>query len=113
MISTVNHTPAAIELRPQTRMSIWLPIAFFSVLWIDLVRQLSFHWESSEQYAYGWFVPFLSLALFWKRWMTRSAPQVHPSPKWLAGAVAILGGSLLPIRLADQLVSVCWLSGCG
>ena len=52
-------------------LRVWLPVALFGVLWADLIRQLSYTWESNEQYAYGWFVPILALALFWKRWLTR------------------------------------------
>ena len=54
----------------------WLPLALFSVLWLDLIRQLSYEWSNREEYAYGWFVPFLALGLFWRRWLTR--PKVGP-----------------------------------
>jgi exosortase/archaeosortase family protein len=59
---------------PWSSSALWrlgLPLALFSVLWLDLIRLLSGNWEAREQYAYGWFVPFLALALFWKRWMDR------------------------------------------
>ena len=54
----------------------WLPLAFFGVLWADLLRQLGYTWEADEQYAFGWFVPFLALGLFWRRWMTRPAASL-------------------------------------
>jgi hypothetical protein len=60
----------------------WWPVGLFSVLWLDLIRQLSYQWSNNEQYAYGWFVPFLALGLFWRRWLTRpvvSSPSVPES----------------------------------
>jgi len=54
---------------------VWLPLAAFAVLWADLVRQLSYTWETNEQYAYGWFVPFFALGLFLKKWPSRPAPE--------------------------------------
>jgi len=61
-------------LRPLS--STLLPLAVFAVLWIDLIRQLSNTWETREQYAYGWFVPFFAAALLWRRWLDRPAPSV-------------------------------------
>jgi len=55
-------------------LSAFLPLALFSVLWIDLIRQLSYQWSTNEQYAYGRFVPFLALGLLLKKWPDRPAP---------------------------------------
>ena len=49
----------------------YLPVALFAVLWLDLIRQLSYQWETNDQYAYGWFVPLFALALLWRRWQDR------------------------------------------
>jgi exosortase/archaeosortase family protein len=67
-------------------------VGLFSVLWLDLIRQLSYQWSNNEQYAYGWFVPFLALGLFWRKWPTR--PQVsglipHPSSRFQLSAFPI------------------------
>ena len=59
-------------LRP---LSSVLPLALFSVLWIDLIRQLSYQWSTNEQYAYGWFLPFLALGLLLKKWPDRPVPS--------------------------------------
>ena len=48
-----------------------LPLAAFALLWLDLIRQLSYVWRANEQYAYGWFVPLLALGLFVKKWPLR------------------------------------------
>jgi len=89
-------------------LRVWLPVVLFGVLWADLVRQLSYTWESNEQYAYGWFVPILALALFWKRWLTR--PRVHqPStinhqpPPWLIALVVMAALALLPIQVVYEI----------
>ena len=94
-------------------LRIWIPVALFAVLWIDLVRQLVPHWESSEQYAYGWFVPFLALGLFGKRWFTRppltqaSTPQPErPStPRWVIVLSVLLFALLLPVRVIHEINS--------
>jgi exosortase len=62
------------------RFSLYLALATFAVLWIDLIRQLSYTWSTDEQYAYGWFVPFLAFGLFLKKWPTRPpVPVTSPS----------------------------------
>ena len=62
---------------PNNVWKLWLPLAAFAVLWLDLIRQLSYTWDTNEQYAYGWFVPLLALGLFLRRWTTR--PSLGPT----------------------------------
>jgi exosortase len=90
-------------------MRLWLPLALFSVLWLDLCRQLSYVWQTNEQYAYGWFVPVLAAALFWRRWLNRPAPAVighwsvvsgHPL---LLGLVILLLVIFLPLRVIHEI----------
>jgi exosortase len=80
-----------------------LPIALFAVLWADLVRQLSYTWEANEQYAYGWFVPFFALALFWKRWWIRPTAQPQTSPCWLTVLMVVAVAGLLPLRVVYEI----------
>jgi exosortase len=84
----------------------WLPLVLFSILWLDLIRQLSYEWSSNEQYAYGWFVPLLALGLFCRKWSTRPADLNYEIPSLTAPfsiavfAVALL---LLPIRVIHEI----------
>ena len=103
MTPAINSTLPLSENRSGAIFKLWLPIVFFGALWIDMVRQLSYQWGASEQYAYGWFVPFLALALFWKRWMTRPASQPATQPSWLWLLVAVLVVSLLPVRVVHEI----------
>jgi exosortase len=80
-----------------------LPLALFGVLWADLIRQLSYEWRTNEQYAYGWFVPFFALALFWRRWMTRPAARPQASPFWLVALVVVAAAILLPVRVVYEI----------
>jgi exosortase len=99
-----------------------LPLAAFSFLWLDLIRQLSYQWETNEQYAYGWFVPFFAAALLWRRWSDRPGsglpdhgttgqqdlPQVsgfilHPSSRFLLSAFCFLLFLLLPLRVIHEI----------
>src|ERR1051326_8088162 len=79
---------------PFYRGTLWptiLSVVAFIVLWTDLVRQLSYNWSSNEQYAYGWFVPFLSLGLFLKKWSTRPTPATPgrwPRRSWTLGLLS-------------------------
>jgi hypothetical protein len=72
----VLRPPSSGFARPS---SVLWPLAAFSVLWIDLIRQLSYQWSTNEQYAYGWFVPFLAFGLILKKWSDRPPPG-DPSP---------------------------------
>lgn len=80
-----------------------LSLAVFAVLWVDLVRQLSYTWDTNEQYAYGWFVPFQALALFWRRWLIRPAPQSITPPYWLIAFMVFLLLGLLPVRVVHEI----------
>jgi exosortase/archaeosortase family protein len=104
LLSTL-HSRVETLVRPWWPVAV--PLALFSVLWLDLIRQLSYQWSAREQYAYGWFVPFLALGLFWRRWRTR--PQVSgfiPQPlhcRFLLSAFCfLLLLLLLPIRVIHE-----------
>ncbi len=88
-------------------MGPWLPLGLFAVLWIDMVRQLSPHWESSEQYAYGWFVPFLAAGLFVRRWFNRPEPALAPQNRTKSLPFLLLAALLaviyLPVRMVHEI----------
>jgi exosortase len=81
MPSTLPVEPVSLSpevTKPASFAQKWLPLALFSILWIDLIRLLSGPWDAREQYAYGWFVPFFAAALLFRRWQDRPAgPQDH------------------------------------
>src|ERR1035441_8222100 len=54
----------------------WLAAGVLSLLWAYAVYRLGTLWYSSTDYAYGWFVPLLCVALFWERWQHRPAPEL-------------------------------------
>lgn len=87
---------------------LWSGIALFAILWVDLCRQLSYTWETNEQYAYGWFVPFLAVALFIRRWPTRPL-TIQPStinfqpPSCLLVLVFVTALMLLPLRVIIEI----------
>ncbi len=73
--------------------------------WVALWDRLRIDWSVNDQYAYGWFVPPLALALFALRW--RDRPEARPSPsgvsRWgLALAAGVGLALLLPIRLIEE-----------
>lgn len=87
----------------------WFPLALFAVIWLDLLRQLSYRWATNEQYTYGWFVPLLALGLFWKRWSIRptaETPRSEVSGRWPVVAaifIFIVALMLLPVRVVHEV----------
>jgi exosortase len=81
----------------------WLPFMVFGILWVDLIRQLSYMWSTNEQYAYGWFVPLFALGLLWKRSLTKPAPQLVSSPRWTLLLVVSIALMLLPVRMIHEI----------
>jgi len=102
----MSQATATHSIQPGASPSVWhrgLSITVFAVLWVDLVRQLSYTWEANEQYAYGWFVPFQALALFWRRWLIRPDPQSFTPPYWLTVVMVFLLLGLLPVRVVHEI----------
>lgn len=54
-----------------------MPVGTLILLWGYLVYKLGTLWHSNEDYAFGWFVPALCIALFWERW--KRNPYRSPS----------------------------------
>jgi exosortase len=106
----------SVTKQPQTTTRIQMVGAALTLLalWFVLCRQLSGEWAVSEQYSYGWFVPFFAAFLFWLRWEDRPpgpGPAEAPSSKLQApslrcrpGAIGIAIAALLvlfPVRLFE------------
>ncbi len=94
----VPYSPAALPLR-------WDLIFCIVVLWGVLSWFLGGEWSLSEQYAYGWFVPFLAAALFWLRWEQAPAANPPAPSRTRDGLLLTLAlvtlASLLPLRLVQ------------
>src|SRR5689334_989103 len=110
METLVQAIPTATTASAASRWKMWVPIALFAILWVDLCRQLSFTWEANEQYAYGWFVPFFAIGLFVRRWMNppkqepESRKQKTGSGGLIEGGLALLLAlALLPIRVIHEI----------
>jgi hypothetical protein len=80
-----------------------LPLLLLTILWVDLVRQLSYTWETNEQYAYGWFVPFLALGLLFRKWTSRPAPQPQELSFWPALLLILFAICFLPLRVIHEV----------
>ena len=63
------------------------------VCWGLFFNELRGEWAVNAQYSYGYVVPLLGLALFWRRW-TERPPASPGGAGWLAGAV---GAGLLSL----------------
>ena len=82
-----------------------LLVALFGT-WAWLVACISGQWSANESYEYGWFVPFLAVALGWKRW--QDAPQPHAATlRCTATAVlSVAALLLLPARWVHEANSL-------
>ena len=107
--------PRSSVLRPPPS-DLWrlgLPLALFSILWLDLIHQLSYVWSTNEQYAYGWFVPIFALGLFIKKWPSRPLPGLQDygtTGQQVSGQWSVVGGLLLllcllllPLRVIHEI----------
>lgn len=81
-----------------------LPVCVLILLWGYAIYRLGTLWYGNSDYAYGWFVPLLCLALFWERWKRRPAR----SPVRPAGGTfllfGMLGFALLPAALFLDII---------
>lgn len=80
----------------------WATVAVLAVFWGALIHQVSADWRIVPEYAYGYSVPFLALFLFYKRWITRPAPEPHDAPVLASAAALTLALCYLPIRLLEE-----------
>ena len=81
----------------------WLGGALL-VAWLVLWNRLRIDWSVNDQYAYGWFVPPLALALLWLRWRDRPV-TVWPGRSLIVFATvaaAVCLALLLPVRLIEE-----------
>lgn len=88
---------------PWRSLRLGFPIVVLAIVWVDQIRRLSFEWSTSDQYSYGWCVPFLCLVLFWLRWSTRpeaSTTAIRGSWTVLALACALFLG---PVRVLHEV----------
>jgi exosortase len=104
--------PWSLVFGPQ---SLVLPLSAFAILWADLIRQLSYMWSTSEQYAYGWFVPVFAVGLFLKKWPGRpltierglgtkdQGPGTMDQGSVVGGLVVLCAASLLPLRIVHEV----------
>ncbi len=75
------------------------------IAWADLVFQLGHTWSSSEQYAYGWFVPFVTAVLVYQKWTARPEPAPGDGP-WasvMLGGAWVLALALVGIRIVHEV----------
>lgn len=81
----------------------WLPGGgALLAAWIALWDRLRIDWSVNDQYAYGWFVPPLAMALFALRWRDQPAPLPPAgSAKW---ALALAAGAGLALLLLARLI---------
>ena len=93
-------TPAA----PIARSLGWLAAVVLVLLWAYAVYRLGTLWYSKHDYAYGWFVPLLCLALFWERWKDRPAPELLEAATGPLIVFAVLALTLLPSCLFLEVI---------
>ncbi len=104
----LDSPPAADAPAPARRpAAAGAPVALtLLVLWGVLCWRLADEWSISEQYAYGWLVPFLALALFGLRWESRPTVATSSVAPPVRLALLLGGGALLffllPVRLFEN-----------
>jgi exosortase len=64
-------------------------VAALAALWLPVVWLLGAQWSISEQYRYGWAVPFLSIAFAWRRAGSSEKPGLASNRFEITAAVAL------------------------
>ena len=97
--------PPRIDL-PPTRLAPngWWLCGALCLGWFVLWNRLRIDWSVNDQYAYGWFVPPLALALLMLRWKDRPVPEWPPRSALLGivFTVVLCLIALLPVRLIEE-----------
>jgi exosortase len=92
---TGNHSIKAFGKR-------WgLPLIALATCWFLFFQELCDEWHLNPQYSYGYVVPFLGLALFWRRWPERP-PITQSKSAWALVAASLILVLLPPIRVCLQ-----------
>lgn len=74
--------------------------------WLWLVCCLWPQWTMYENYQYGWFVPFMVVALCWKRWRIAPEPE-PPKARFLPALIVVVTViALLPARMIYEANSL-------
>jgi exosortase len=85
----------------------WLLLLLpFAYLWFRLINNLSVEWGTNPQYSYGYFVPFLCLGLFMRRWQSAPVSTTLDTPRITTGGITalmvwLLAFLYLPTRLIE------------
>jgi exosortase len=109
--STVPNPSA--QAAPIARSLGWLAAGVLTLLWAYAVYRLGTLWYSNKDYAYGWFVPLLCLALFWERWKHRPAPELLEASTGPLIVFAVLALMLLPSCLFLEVIPYWRFAGWG
>ena len=100
--SPAPNPPAQTE--PIARSLGWLAAGVLLLLWAYAVYRLGTAWYGNPDYAYGWFVPLLCLALFWERWKQRPAREPVEASTGPVIVWGVLALTLLPTCLFLEVI---------
>ena len=79
-----------------------LLLAAIGICWLFFFSELRGEWGVNPQYNYGYVVPLLCAALFWRRWPDRPKPSAPLSVRGLGVTTAVLLFLFFPLRLFLQ-----------
>ena len=102
-----SESPApnpSAQTAPITRSLGWLAAGVLLLLWAYAVYRLGTAWYGNPDYAYGWFVPLLCLALFWERWKQRPAREPVEASTGPVIVWGVLALTLLPTCLFLEVI---------
>src|SRR5262245_13876427 len=102
-MNTVTQSALAVDHRRFAPTADgWMAVGVLGFIWLLLLARLRVDWSVNPQYGYGWIVPVLALALTWRRWRLRPAPNAAPTCRLVAIAACGLLLLWLPLRMVEE-----------
>src|SRR6516164_11442176 len=105
--SILNESPRKAGLRAlfssfafqRPSRGVLLSVLALGACWLLFFNELRGEWQINAQYNYGYLVPLLGIALFWRRWPERPSASRRDYMGLVAAVAAALLLLMLPLRV--------------
>src|SRR5262249_14393814 len=105
-----------VRLRANDILNGWgLALLAVGICWLMFFNALRGEWQVNPQYNYGYVVPLLGAALFWRKWAERPLAFSPPPGIGISVVTAVLVALVLPFKVIleanPEWRLIYWLNG--